>query len=68
MGQKDGGKWTAAADLQPTISKSDRLLEVLSVGVVWGCERPMTRPSIAARALGAIITPARMRSWRVLSV
>jgi len=26
MGQKDGGKWTAAADLQPTISKSDRLL------------------------------------------
>src|SRR5690606_12828206 len=27
MGQKDGGKWTAAADLQPTISKSDRLLD-----------------------------------------
>ncbi len=26
MGQKDGKKWTAAADLQPTISKSDRLL------------------------------------------
>ena len=26
MGQKDGEKWTAAADLQPTISKSDRLL------------------------------------------
>ena len=33
MGQKDGvleerqsQKWTAAADLQPTISKSDRLL------------------------------------------
>jgi len=25
MGQKDGEKWTAAADLQPTISKSDRL-------------------------------------------
>ena len=26
MGQKDGEKWTAAVDLQPTISKSDRLL------------------------------------------
>ena len=26
MGQKDGGKWTAAANLQPTISKPDRLL------------------------------------------
>ncbi|MDP2771236.1 MAG: hypothetical protein Q8O81_15550, partial [Giesbergeria sp.] len=25
MGQKDGKKWTAAADLQPTISKCDRL-------------------------------------------
>ena len=27
MGQKDGEKWTAAADLQPTLPKSDRLLE-----------------------------------------
>ena len=26
MGQKDGKKWTAAVDLQPTISKPDRLL------------------------------------------
>ena len=26
MGQKDGEKWTAAVDLQQTISKSDRLL------------------------------------------
>ncbi len=26
MGQKDDKKWTAAADLQRTISKSDRLL------------------------------------------
>ena len=26
MGQKDGEKWTAAADLQPTFPKSDRLL------------------------------------------
>jgi SulP family sulfate permease len=26
MGQKDGEKWTAAVNLQPTIPKSDRLL------------------------------------------
>ncbi len=28
MGQKDGEKWTAAGDSQPTLPKSDRLLEV----------------------------------------
>ena len=27
MGQKDGEKWTAAVDFQPTLPKSDRLLE-----------------------------------------
>ena len=27
MGQKDGEKWTAVVDLQPTLPKSDRLLE-----------------------------------------
>ena len=26
VGQKDGEKWTAAVDLQPTLPKSDRLL------------------------------------------
>ena len=30
MGQKDGEKWTAAVDLQPTIPKSDRLLGLSS--------------------------------------
>ena len=30
MGQKDGEKWTAAVDLQPTIPKSDRLLAWLA--------------------------------------
>jgi SulP family sulfate permease len=29
MGQKDGEKWIAAANLQPTIPKSDRLLASL---------------------------------------
>jgi len=27
-GQKDGEKWTAAVDLQPTIPRSDRLLDI----------------------------------------
>ena len=27
MGQKDGEKWTAAVDLQPTLPKSDSLLD-----------------------------------------
>jgi SulP family sulfate permease len=33
MGQKDGEKWTAGADLQPTISKSDRLLALSRQGL-----------------------------------
>lgn len=33
MGQKDGEKWTAAVNLQPTISKSDRLLGAASQAV-----------------------------------
>ncbi len=32
MGQKDGEKWTAAVDLQPTIPKFDRLLGSSMVG------------------------------------
>ena len=34
MGQKDGEKWTAAANLQPTISKSDSLLVDVPVSLV----------------------------------
>ena len=33
MGQKDGEKWTAAVDLQPTLPKSDSLL-VTEISVV----------------------------------
>ena len=29
MGQKDGEKWTAAVDSQPTFHKSDRLLDTM---------------------------------------
>jgi glucose/arabinose dehydrogenase len=37
MGQKDGEKWTAAVDLQPTLSKSDRLLgpHTASLGLAY---------------------------------
>ena len=38
MGQKDGEKWTAAVDSQPTLPKSDRLL---AAGA--GCRRAMAR-------------------------
>ena len=34
MGQKDGEKWTAAVDSQPTLPKSDRLLESVPCGSV----------------------------------
>ena len=37
MGQKDGEKWTAAVDLQPTLPKSDRLLKA--------CFMNTTRPT-----------------------
>jgi len=30
MGQRDGEKWTAAVDSQPTLPKPDRLLEFLA--------------------------------------
>ena len=29
MGQEAGEKWTAAVNLQPTLPKSDRLLEIM---------------------------------------
>ena len=32
MGQKDGEKWVAAADLQPTTPKSDRLIDAMATG------------------------------------
>ena len=32
MGQKDGEKWTAAVDLQPTIPKPDKLLGLPNTG------------------------------------
>ncbi|WP_277874938.1 hypothetical protein [Extensimonas vulgaris] len=34
MGQEDGKKWAAAAHSQPTIPKSDRLLEHLGFQAV----------------------------------
>ena len=66
MGQKDGEKWTAAVDLQPTIPKSDRLLDNQSVSLTrFDRGFPVNRPgralfvtnqksSTAALTLGAI--------------
>ena len=63
MGQKDGKKWTAAAALQPTNSKSDRLLwsfarvaatvvVVLGAAALAGCGKPEadSAPTSAANA------------------
>ena len=50
MGQKDGEKWTAAVDLQPTTSKSDRLLAqgplVLTVMAGFAGVVMMLRPTL----------------------
>lgn len=49
MGQKDGEKWTAAADLQPTISKSDSLPAgamariLLGYGAISGKRKSLNR-------------------------
>ena len=43
MGQKDSEKWTAAADLQPTIPKADGLLARI------GHERLTVEPAKAGR-------------------
>ena len=57
MGQKDGEKWTAAVDLQPTLPKSDSLLGV-ACGVwrvacgVWRVANHLTdRKVIALKTL-----------------
>ena len=44
MGQKDGEKWTAAVDSQPTLPKPDRLLD--ADGRVWWGPKRDARPSI----------------------
>ena len=43
LGQEDGEKWTVAVDLQPTIPKSDRLLDNL-VDLIVTC---LTHPAAA---------------------
>ena len=56
IGQKDGEKWAAAVDLQPTISKSDRLLEglqplqtVVEKRATFACTPGLERPGMALR-------------------
>jgi hypothetical protein len=64
MGQKDGEKWTAAVDLQPTLSKSDRLLEC-----GMHSEFTLELASAAARLIveeGMEYGPAKKRAAKVL--
>ena len=54
MGQKDGEKWIAAANLQPTIPKSDRLLVAVKVqypGIAATIASDMQLARAALRAL-----------------
>ena len=50
IGQKDGEKWTAAVDLQPTIPKSDRLLYLL---------KPLLRLAGVAAVLAGVSVSAQ---------
>ena len=58
MGQKDGEKWTAAANLQPTISKSDRLLAAIPLPLPHHVQLPPRlprgQPCRCAQAHGAV--------------
>ena len=73
MGQEDGEKWTAAADLQPTLPKSDRLLVVTVTPTYSGC--PATeviaqsiREALAAHGVEQVqvqtqLSPAWTTDW-----
>ncbi len=58
MGQKDGEKWTAAVDLQPTIPKPDRLLQAAPRQAVL-----LYPDSPQDRALGLPTPPALEPAW-----
>ena len=59
MGQEGGEKWTAAADLQPTLPRSDRLLDSDASGTAplqLLDRQALARPG--ARRRGAFVTLA----------
>ncbi len=55
MGQKDGEKWTAAVDLQPTLPKSDRLLAVAHPCVTPSARHPLEGAMLVARRSHGIL-------------
>ena len=75
MGQKDGKKWTAAADSQPTTSKSDRLLGACGTGrdhrhwhnqrlaLTWPC--PVTTMPIWKKPIDLALLKAANRNTAV---
>ena len=59
MGQKDGEKWTAAVDLQPTLPKSDRLLGAFYRRLCARMDKPSANTAVAhklARMVYYILT------------
>jgi hypothetical protein len=50
MGQKDGEKWGAAADLQPTTPKFDRLLGRASESALLGDDPEVVKMSVVQHA------------------
>ena len=70
MGQKDGEKWTAAADLQPTISKSDRLLGrrrlVMAVPLLGGLAWARSGRAAALQAAPSAVQGVVLRDRRPL--
>ena len=60
MGQKADEKWTAAAELQPTLPKPDRLLEPVAQGRP-ALDKPRTATTLISTE-GAVSLRPRQRS------
>ena len=55
MRQKDGEKWTAAVDLQPTLPKSDSLLAVAHPFLAPSARHPLKGAMLVARRSHGIL-------------
>ena len=70
MGQRDGEKWTAAVDSQPTLPESDRLQDRVHFGALPGHARKTHeetpgRSQVSSSALGG--PGAKRQVWGLLS-